>query len=476
MTPPPVPPSSSSDLPPPPTPPPHATAGPVRPWAVKGTVSRRAYVGWGVGLMALKYGLDAALVYGTTGGLLSPLRYLSPLMSWRTEVLASAPDWAVWLMAVWPLPFAWVGAAMSARRARDAGLPALVGLGFFVPFANLLVMAMLAALPPRAPSPMASPSLDRATRSALLAVGLGAGISVAMVSISTLLAGAYGAALFIGCPALMGAVSGYAFNRQADRGLLATVGVSQLTTVAGLSMVLLFALDGIICISMAAPLFAVLGVVGGLLGRALAEAGAPSARAGLGAPMLAWPLLLFAEPAPGPGLVHQVATTVEVDAPPEAVWQVVIAFPEIPKDQLPAWYFQLGVAWPQRARIEGTGVGAVRHCEFSTGAFIEPVTVWEPGRRLAFDVVENPPTMDELSPWGAVAAPHLAQHILSSQRGEFRLEPLPGGRTRLTGTTWYTFDMAPTWYWTLWSDAILHAVHRRVLEHVARVAQGQTGA
>ena len=55
------------------------------------------------------------------------------------------------------------------------------------------------------------------------------------------------------------------------------------------------------------------------------------------------------------------------------------------------------------------------------------------------------------------------------------LEPLPGGRTRLTGTTWYTFDMAPTWYWTLWSDAILHAVHRRVLEHVGRVAVGGAG-
>lgn len=453
-----------------PSTPPPADRAP--PWAVRGGVGRGPYLAWGFGLMALKYAVDAALVYATTGGALSPLRYLSPILSWRLEVLAGAPDWVVWVMALWSLPFAWVGAAMSARRARDAGLPALVGLGFFVPFANLLLITALAALPPRPPRAVASPTLDRAARSALLAVGLGAGLSLGMVALSTLLAGAYGAALFVGCPALMGAVAGYAFNHQAPRGVLPTLGVSLLTTAAALSMVLLFALDGLICISMAAPLFALLSAGGALLGRALADAGPGAARAGLGAPMLAWPLLLAAEPAPGPALVHAVATTVEVDAPPEAVWQVVIAFPEIPPEQLPAWYFQLGVAWPQRARIEGAGVGAVRHCEFSTGAFVEPVTVWEPGRRLAFDVVENPPTMDELSPWGAVAAPHLAQHILSSQRGEFLLEPLPGGRTRLTGTTWYTFDMAPTAYWTLWSDAILHAVHQRVLEHVARVAEG----
>jgi hypothetical protein len=30
-------------------------------------------------------------------------------------------------------------------------------------------------------------------------------------------------------------------------------------------------------------------------------------------------------------------------------------------------------------RIEGAGVGAMRYCVFSTGTFVEQVTVWEPG-------------------------------------------------------------------------------------------------
>jgi hypothetical protein len=44
----------------------------------------------------------------------------------------------------------------------------------------------------------------------------------------------------------------------------------------------------------------------------------------------------------------------------------------------PVWIYGLGVAYPLRARIEGEGVGAVRHCEFTTGAFVEPITAWEP--------------------------------------------------------------------------------------------------
>jgi len=58
-----------------------------------------------------------------------------------------------------------------------------------------------------------------------------------------------------------------------------------------------------------------------------------------------------------------------------------------------------------------------------------------------------------------------------SRRGQFLLEPLPGGRTRLEGTTWYTHDLFPTVYWGLWSDAIIHRIHGRVLRHVQRLAE-----
>jgi hypothetical protein len=43
---------------------------------------------------------------------------------------------------------------------------------------------------------------------------------------------------------------------------------------------------------------------------------------------------------------------------------------------------------------------------------------------------------------------------------------LPDGRTRLEGSTWYRLDLFPQPYWTLFSDALVHRIHQRVLEHV----------
>jgi hypothetical protein len=129
------------------------------------------------------------------------------------------------------------------------------------------------------------------------------------------------------------------------------------------------------------------------------------------------------------------------------------------------WVFRAGIAYPIRARLDGEGVGAVRRCEFSTGAFVEPITAWEPPSRLAFDVAAQPPSMTELSPYRDIHAPHL-EGYMQSRRGEFRLIPLPGGRTRLEGTTWYTIAIYPEAYWAVFAEMLLHRIHGRVLEHI----------
>jgi hypothetical protein len=78
--------------------------------------------------------------------------------------------------------------------------------------------------------------------------------------------------------------------------------------------------------------------------------------------------------------------------------------------------------------------------------------------------------MKEWSPFRHVHPPHL-DDSLRSKRGEFRLVPLPGGRTRLEGSTWYELSMSPELYWKAWTDALLHAIHTRVLRHVKRLSE-----
>ncbi|MCA8943277.1 MAG: hypothetical protein KDB80_12010 [Planctomycetes bacterium] len=74
------------------------------------------------------------------------------------------------------------------------------------------------------------------------------------------------------------------------------------------------------------------------------------------------------------------------------------------------------------------------------------------------------------SPYARIHPPHL-DGTLRSLRGEFRLEQLGGARTRLVGTTWYVLDIGPRSYWRLWSDALIQAIHSRVLRHIARLAE-----
>lgn len=75
--------------------------------------------------------------------------------------------------------------------------------------------------------------------------------------------------------------------------------------------------------------------------------------------------------------------------------------------------------------------------------------------------------LPELSPYAGLRPRHL-HGFFRSVRGEFRLIPLPGGGTRLKGRTWYTVNIHPAGYWRWICDRILHAIHRRVLQHIRR--------
>jgi hypothetical protein len=118
----------------------------------------------------------------------------------------------------------------------------------------------------------------------------------------------------------------------------------------------------------------------------------------------------------------------------------------------------------------GKGVGAERHCVFSTGAFVEPIQVWDAPHRLKFSVTANPAPMQEWMPYPHVDPPHL-HGFLISEGGQFLLTPLPNGTTRLEGTTWYHHGLWPSAYWRLWSDEIIHRIHLRVLNHIREEAE-----
>lgn len=434
-------------------------------------IDRKTYLAAGFALAALKYAIDFTVVYLNTGKFWTLTAYLSPILAMRYEAVDPAPEMLLWGMAAYALPFAWVGLSMSVRRAVDAGISPWFGVGFLVPGLNWLTILGLSLRGSRETLPRVSPSTELLPfdiRTALASVGIGVALTMSMVATSVFILGDYGWSLFIGTPFVVGMIAGWLTNRNGQRSLFASLATAAAAIALSGATTLLFALEGIICIAMAAAPAMVVALAGAVLGRAIANWKLAKDLLGVTLLAVALPFLAGAEAVDTRSPLFEVETTVEIDAPPEVVWHHVVNFTEL--DPPDPWIQASGVAYPIRAKLIGEGVGAVRHCEFSTGPFIEPITHWEPGVRLSFDVESQPVPMNEWSPYREVHPPHLDGY-LRSKRGEFRFVELPGNRTRLEGSTWYEIDIAPRSYWSLMSDSIIHRIHLRVLEHVKAEAE-----
>jgi hypothetical protein len=434
---------------------------------------RREYIFAGFALAALKYAVDAAAIYAAADIVWTPLDYLLPLISVRGEKVAQFPATLNLFLLVWTLPFLWIGVALSVRRARDAAISPWLVAVFLAPLLNYLLMALLAAMPTRRPEDVGPPRADPGdrlrppARSTILGVAAGVAAAMVMALVGILLIRSYGVTLFLGTPFVMGAVSAFVANRVQARSQSAAAKIGLLTLTFASLLLLSVALEGVICVLMAIPIAAPVTVLGALVGGAIAGY-ERQPNGALFLVLLVLPAAPLADPRPQTPIDRIVLTAIDVDAPPETVWDHVVSFSAI--EAPPGWLFRAGLAYPIRARIDGTGPGAVRYCEFSTGAFREPITVWDAPRVLAFDVTAQPPPLRELSPYTRVYAPHIDGFFRTSH-GEFRLVRLDGGRTRLEGRTWYSLKMAPAFYWTPIADAIVHAIHLRVLDHVKAEAE-----
>src|SRR5665213_271252 len=111
-------------------------------------VSRKNYALSGFGLMGFKYVVEAGLIGHFSGRFFSPLDFVNPLLSMRQEFFKPpVPEWLPWAMFFWTLPFLWVAAGMSIRRATDCGMSSWWGLIVLVPFLNLVGLILLCLFP-----------------------------------------------------------------------------------------------------------------------------------------------------------------------------------------------------------------------------------------------------------------------------------------------------------------------------------------
>ncbi len=314
--------------------------------------------------------------------------------------------------------------------------------------------------------------LAEASRTKIFQVTAGAlsGVLIILlaVAISALVFRAYGWGIFVLTPFVVGFTTGFIVNRQELQSISRTNGLVLLSAALGCFGLILFALEGLICLVLASPLAGVAAIAGGVLGRMAARIGK-----GPMGPVYCIALLpaVFAVDALYPPAVTMMTDeSILIGASASVVWQAVTS--DEPIREPATLVGRLGLAYPERAHFSGRGVGAIRTGYFSTGTAQEQIVDWEEGKLLGFMVLSQPPAMKEMSPYRHVHAPHLLGYFETGET-RFEVQPLGERRSRLTIRAAHRLRIDPVIYWEPIARWAASNNTRRVLRDLKAKAEAQ---
>jgi hypothetical protein len=241
--------------------------------------------------------------------------------------------------------------------------------------------------------------------------------------------------------------------------------------VAGsLAACILTLLEGWICVVMFAPLALVLSSVGGLLGGLAGRMiRTRRTRAVTVSCVMVLPFLTagWEKPVFYRLETRRVENVIDIQAPPDVIWRNIERVPAIRRDELPnSWTRTIGFPDPVEATLSHEGVGGVRNASFTGGLlFIETVDVWQPRQRLAFSIAAQT---------DKIPATTLDEHVrvggpyFDALHGEYWLEPLDHGVTRLHLSSQHRVSTDFNWYAHIWTDAIMSDLQQRILQVIRK--------
>ena len=258
-------------------------------WTWHRTIDRVPYLLAGVLLFLVKFAIDWTIATQVFSQSWSPFNYLL----WPNDRVLRVfelgdPEQAFSLvMLLVSLPFIWTGVILTLHRLRATGLPLSLVLFFFVPVVNLLLFLLLVLLPTQevlmavaVPQPVrrglqpwrqAHRSFVRTSywRSGLVALAITVPLTVLAVVLGAQVLQSYGFSLFVGAPFALGMISVLMFGFSRPQPLGACLGVAMVAGALVCLAIIVIALEGIICLIMAAPIAFVLILLGALVGYAI---------------------------------------------------------------------------------------------------------------------------------------------------------------------------------------------------------------
>jgi hypothetical protein len=265
-------------------------------------------------------------------------------------------------------------------------------------------------------------------------------------------------------PFAVGFASVFIVERRQPQPVLNWLLVSGAAVLLGILGTLLVFWEGLICALMFAPIGLIAAMLGGLIaGFWLRRRRKKTTAIPLACAMI---LPLLITPWEGRILARQdlrtIENTIEIAAPPAVVWPSIERVPRIRSLELrPSWSHSIGFPNPVEATLSNEGIGGVRHATFEGGVlFVETIDEWEPQHRLGFSIRAQtdqipPTTLDEHVTVGG--------KFFDVLHGEYVLEPLANGGTRLHLLSRHRVSTDFNWYAHLWTDAVMSDLQKRIL-------------
>ncbi len=317
------------------------------------------------------------------------------------------------------------------------------------------------------------PSLDSPFFSAFLSILLTSLLGAFFFYLTVHVSKVYGWALFVYSPLALAFFSSMLYSYNTSRSLSSCMKIAFGSIGFILVLLLLWKMEGIICIAMASPIIALLGFFGAWLGHKFQRGGRRQKHSMLMSIALLNPLLTGVErQCQLQPPVQTVRSTVVINAPPNQVWKALTRQMIYGKHE--GFLFKAGITYPTSAEIVGVDNHRFLKVNLPNSEVYAPITRYIPQQTLEFSFAQTPEPMKEMSPYKDIHPPHLRGYF-NVRKGVFNLRPMPGNRTELSGTTLYQYEIWPVEYWKLWTSFILDRMHLKVLQVVKENVERKRG-
>lgn len=282
--------------------------------------------------------------------------------------------------------------------------------------------------------------------------------------------GDYGITMFFTIPISLGFALGYfkEFKDTSVKKILLFVLKFTLGLIILSVVLIVFGMEGAICIIMAIPFIAVAMFIGYAIGLLI---GNLDRKRYLSSVFL---VLLFVNPASFifdqyvKPIQQTVSTEIVINSSQEEVWKLLSS--KITFNQPEFLIFQKGVSYPKSIELAQKNGNPIYQCITNNDVLELNISEFSPNRKVKFSLAEQTVPMKEVSPYDEIDAKHLHDYFIVNF-GEISLEKLGENKTKIIAKTDYSYKIAPKWYWKKWSNYILDKMQFQVLNSIKNQAE-----